>query len=280
MSRDILVIKEYGYTVELSNGGGLRKENPAPANLQKRDMRCLFTGCQKHTTNKSGLCTKHNKLFDDYNKRRKTKEFKNQPIERRNRLDDQWPGLIHSKDWLGRLITPGKTREDCLTDAPRHSDITEALVNWMNKSGSGRIKKMDAFIQDVLKRVVGNVPDATTLQKNVNSRIRGTMTPKKLVKMTKDLVIKHFPKNEFGRTKVDFGRYKQREIKDLPIRVAAALLVLAYACEEANRGDFWFSRRHPSYKPRRGSAYMPSVYYFLRRHTNANKEQARMCLKS
>lgn len=276
---DVEVVKEGSYTVELSNRGGLRKENPAPANLKKSDMECVFLECHERTTNKNGLCTEHGKLFKEYMDSRKTREFKDKPVRERNQLDDQWTPLIHSRDWLGRLITPGGNREDSLTDAPRHSDITEALIGWMDKD-DGRMKRMDGFIKDTLEHIVGKVPDATTLQKNIDGKMSGVLTPDELVKMTIKIVDNHFPKSEFSKTLINFGIYKEKEIKDIPIRVVAAMLVLAYACEEANRGDFWFSKRNPSYKHRRGSAYMPSVYYLLRRHTNATKEQASMCLKS
>jgi len=280
---DAKVLEEGGYVVELSNRGVLRKWNPAPANLEKAEIKCLFTECHVLTRNMAGLCTEHIKEYKAYKKERNEKGKKNVwkslPIKTKNGQDDQWPSLIHSRDWIGRLIPPDKTREDCLTDAPRHTDIAEALIRWMNKD-TGRMNRMDDFIQAVLEKIVGNVPHATQLQDNYEGKSRKGLTPDDIVKMTIGLVEKHFPKNEFGETRLDFGRYKERELKDLPIRVAAALLILAYACEEANRGDYWFALNNPKYKHKQASAYMPSVYYLLRRHTKATVGQATMCLKS
>lgn len=275
---DAVVLEEGGYVVELSNRGSLRKWNPAPANVKKASIKCLFAECHKLTTNKSGLCSEHSKEYKRYKESRKGKEWKNYSKEKKNQLDDKWPGLIHSKDWLGRLIPPGKTRGDCLTDAPRHTAIAEALVKWMGQD-ENRLDVMDGFIRDVLERIVGNVPHATQLQDNYEGKSNEGMTPEDIVNMSRELVDKHFPKSTFGETRLGFGVYKGREINDLPIRIAAALLILAYACEESNRGDYWFALKNPEYKPRQGSAYMPSVYYFLRRHTRATVEQATMCLK-
>jgi hypothetical protein len=160
--------------------------------------------------------------------------------------------------------------------APPHYKITEWLISWAkNKMGESGFLKLDQFFNELLENVVGKIPDATTLQECVESNIKDSRIPRpeKIVEMVRGLVDKHFPLEEFSDVAV--GENK------VPIRIAAALVAIAYVCEESNRGDLWWFNFHkPKYgKPKRGSAYMPFVYYLLRRHTNITPEQARMCLK-
>jgi len=249
---DTLVMEEGGFKVELSNRGGKPKFNPNPQNLEKKLVECKYPGCNVTTRTIFGLCKKHN----TYGGRKK---------------------ILHIKDWFGRIIPPGLRREQCLIDILPHYTITEMLVKWMGDE-EGKKKVMDDFMDDVLNNIVSNVPDATTLQKNINGEIEDAMTPGDLVEMTRRLVDKHFKKEEYDGVKLPGGSFRGKSLDDIPIRIVAATLIIAYACEESNRGDAWFCKinnRASTF----GNAYMPSVYYFLRRHTKATKQQARMCLK-
>jgi hypothetical protein len=65
----------------------------------------------------------------------------------------------------------------------------------------------------------------------------------------------------------------------VPVKVVAAMLALGFAAEEANRGDYWFSKEvlgQPE-KSHYASAYMSATYYFLRR-AGANVDQATMTI--
>jgi hypothetical protein len=247
---DKIVLKEGGYTVELTNQGNKLMFNPNPQNIEKNEVKCIVDGCNETTRNMYALCTEHNK-------------------EKKN-------NCRHTADWFGRVIPLNCTREDVQNDVLPHSKITEILIKWMNNEEKKRI--MDDFINDVLKSIVGEVPDATTLQKNLNGELEYVMTPNDLIEMVKNIIDRHFPKNVYDVVKLDGGKFKNKSLSKIPIRIAAALLILAWACEESNRGDALFCKVHDR-KSKYGNAYMPSVYYFLRRYTNASEEQARICLK-
>lgn len=269
-----IILSEGGYALEFSNVGRLPKGNPNPINYEGKECICKSeeryidkngqeayrpTGCKNVTKSIFGVCKDH-------------KKAKFRPL--------------HSVDWIGRIIPPGYTREDCLTDAPAHWYITEMLVKWMG-TDKLHMNTMDKFIADLLDGnelgIVAKIPDATTLEFNLENGINGEESPLGVVKKIKELIDMHFPKEKFGEITLDGGMYHSKSLKNVPIRIIAGLLAVASACEESNRGDAWFYAKHKEYlskkKPRQASAYMSSVYYFLRRYTKATEAQARMSLK-
>jgi hypothetical protein len=243
------VINENGYTIELSNQGNKPKFNPNQRNLEKKEVFCMV--CHKKTRNMFTLCAEHNK---------EKKKFH-----------------IHDADWFARLIPPGYKRDDVLVDVLPHSQITEILIRWMKKDAD-RERIMDGFVKDVLTSIVGNIPDATMLQKNIYEKMNNMMGPDDLIGLVQGLIDKHFPKDDYGSILLDGGRFKGKSLANIPIRVVAGLLILAWACEECNRGDAFFCKTN-NRESKYGNAYMPSVYYFLRRYTNATEKQTRICLK-
>lgn len=252
-----VVLSEMGFTVEFSNQGNKLMFNPNPQNLEKRRVPCFI--CGRMTNTIYGLCTKHNQK----NKKKGYKDCRKE--------------IKHIADWFARLIPPGYRRNQVLVEIMPHPQITEILIKWMKKNKK-REKIMDNFVKDVLESIVGNVPDATYLQKSLRGEITDITTPDNLVEMTKQLVNKHFPKKDYSKVRLDGGTFKGKSLANIPIRIVATLLILAWACEESNRGDAWFckiNKRESKY----GNAYMPSVYYFLRRYTKATAKQARICLK-
>lgn len=246
------------YILEFSNRGGKQHEDPTPVNFRGASIGCRVAGCPKTTRSLMGFCPEHNS---------------------KKKL---WPK--HKADWIGRLIPPGYTREQCLTDAPAHFTIAEMLIKWMDKDPAKRAR-MDAFVSDLLDgspdvRIAESIPDATTLQKNLEDKVVGLDSPKGVVEKIRRAVDKHFPESDFGSTVLDGPTYRKKSLARIPIRIVAAMLVTAYAAEESNRGDAWYIRKHDvKSEPKRASAYMPSVYYLLRRHTGASEGQARMSLK-
>jgi hypothetical protein len=246
------------YVLEFSNRGRKQHENPTPVNFGGATISCRVAGCPKNTRSLMGFCTEHNA---------------------KKKL---WPK--HRADWIGRLIPPGYTREQCLTDAPAHFTIAEMLVRWMGKDPARRAR-MDAFVSDLLDgpadvRIAESIPDATTLQENLEGGVKGPESPQGVVEKVRRAVDKHFPESEFSGTILDGPTYRGKPLARIPIRIVAAMLATAYAAEESNRGDAWYIKKHGvKSEPRRASAYMPSVYYLLRRHTGASEGQARMSLK-
>lgn len=247
---DKIVLEEDGFKVELSNHGNKFMFNPNPQNLEGKEVKCFV--CGKTTTTIYGLCTEHNNA-------KGRKEIK------------------HNADWFGRIIPKGYNREDSQNDILPHYQITEILIKWMG-SNEERKKLMDEFVDDILKNIVGNIPDASTLQKNIDGKMKDVMTADDLIMLVNRLVDKHFPKARYENVRLNGGNFKGKSLANIPIRTVASLLILAWGCEESNRGDAWFCKvkgRESKY----GNAYMPSVYYFLRRCTDASEKQARMCLK-
>jgi hypothetical protein len=133
-----------------------------------------------------------------------------------------------------------------------------------------------------------------------------------------DLVNTHFPENEYSNTVLP-GRVFEKQVRqdiriektggqdvlgelatnsatsetgkkvmrhkiplrNVPIRVVAALALVGLACEESNRGDLWFATTYrDGIGSARASIYMPIAYYLLRRYTDASDKQARMSLKT
>jgi len=244
------VLNEGGFKVILSNQGKKLMFNPNPRNENKKEVPCLV--CGKLNKNKYALCTEHNK-----NKKENHR---------------------HIVDWVGRIVPPGYDLDDVKDDVLNHYRITEILIKWMKEDGK-RNKVMDDFIDDVLNKTVGNVPDATTLQKSYEGEIKNVWTPDDLVKVVRDLVDKHFPEKEYkSEKKLEGIKFRGKKLHDIPIRIVVALLILAWTCEESNRGDAWFCKINKK-ESKYGNAYMPSVYYFMRRYTNASEKQAEMCLR-
>ena len=261
------VIDEGRFQVEFSNQGKKPHDNPCPFNPEGKKIRCRWTGCSRETRAMMGLCPEHNK--GKY--RRKIK---------------------HPVDWIGELKTPEPKplrpmKTGALTlkaYAPAHSETTELLITWMNKDAT-RESIMDRFISKALEALVGNIPDATSLQSNLETG-EGEQ-PAEVIKKIMAPVDSCFPLASYGSECIPNIRIRLSEppvelVADIPIRVIAALLVTGFACEEINRGDYWCYKKSgldPS-KSTRASVYMSAVYYFIRRHTNATPKQARMSLRT
>ena len=246
------------YLLEFSNRGRKQHENPTPVNFLSIRIKCRVEGCPRLTSSILGICTEH---------------------QAKKKL---WPK--HTADWIGRLIPPTFTREECLTDAPAHFTIMEILVQWMGKEQNRRAR-MDSFVSDLLDgpvevRVAESIPDSTSLQENLEKEASGGDSPDGIVEKIRRVVDLHFPASEFEGILLEGPNYRGRNLTQLPIRIAAGMVVAAYSAEEANRGDAWYIKKHQvKTEPKRASAYMPSVYYFLRRYTGASQTQARMSLK-
>ena len=256
------VIKEGGFVVELSNKGDLKKENPNPLNYKGETIKCKFPGCTKTLHNKFGTCS----------------------VEHRK----------HPVDWIGRIFKKEEAGENHKYKPPYHYVITESLIKWADNRNE-RIELLDKFMNDVWEKISSMIPDATTLQDIYEGRVPESedyQGPGKIVQLVNLIVDTHFPKDEWGTEKIDLTVFKKPEnpngpnikvtLEDVPIRIIATLLVVAYACEEANRCDAWFYKVNDLgiENSKRASVYMPAVYYLLRRHTKATLGQGRKSLVS
>jgi hypothetical protein len=249
-----VVLSEGGFTVELSNQGKKPKFNPNLQNLEKKEVDCLGPGCHNRTKNMDAICTECRKKAKGKNRVR----------------------VIHTVDWFGRIIPPGYTRKQCFLDVLPHSQMSESLIEWIG-SDKERGKAIDYFVDCVLDEIVSVIPDASSLQLIFERKKEG-FSPGGFVALVKKIVDAHFPKSKYSKEYVTLKKFKGKQLDKVPIRVLAAALVIGVGCEESNRGDAWFSKKH-GLESTYANAYMPLAYYILRRHTKANPNQAKMCIR-
>ena len=246
------VLNEHDFIVEFSNRGGLPKDDHCRyRNPEKRYIRCAVSGCLNKTKSRQGVCTEH---MGDY----------------------KWQK--HKRDWLARIIPPGGTREQYLTNAPGFGDLTEILIGWVNLDKKKQ-ERLDGFFFDVMDIVPGGIPDSTSLQESFEKNGVDIMEPEEIVSMVQETVDKHFPPSEFMDVLVENYNIKIEQ-ESIPLRMMAALLQLGYICEEANRGDRWYKTRIG--KPqdiRNAGCFMSAGYYLYRRYTKATPKQTRMALR-
>ena len=258
---------EKGYTAVFSNKGRLRKFNPTPVNYEEASWRpftkCLVEGCGRPTKNRWGLCSgNHHERWAEIKTRR----------GRRTEVEWGWVDmdrLDHVVDWKGVLREDASGRE---ISAPEHSGIARVLLDWMQGSDS-RADFLDKFVRDVLRNhVVGKVRDSTTMQLEFEA---GKDPAGELVRELAEVVQKHFSKTD---DYVDWQREQEGLFEKVPLKSVAAIMALAFASEEANRNDLWFMKNvlglgeeDSAY----ASAYMSSVYFYVRR-AGATHKQALM----
>jgi hypothetical protein len=250
---DALVLEEAGYKVEFSNRGEKPKKiyylyrNPEKALLKCAAPKCAYT-----TRARSGVCPAHREEYE-------------------------W--MMHKVDWISRIIPPGSRREEYLTNAPGFGDLTESLWLWTNGSAD-KVDKLTEFFNDCMKWVPGEIPDASTLQAANEGKAKGIMTAVDIVESARYIVESHFPKSTFHDTRVKNLAIIKDQVGDVPLRLVAALLYLAYVCEEANRGDLWNKKRQRAgTEAAYGGCFMSAGYFLYRRYTTATQKQIRMCLK-
>ena len=255
---DALVLSEAGYKVEFSNRGKKPHDNPAPANPDKEDMPCILSplnGCPNRTSRTDGLCRNH-----------APKEEESRPkVVRR-----------HWADWIGRIIPPGMSREQCLTWAPAHVTTIEKLIEWMEADRKAREAALEGFVTDLMGSLKGKVPDSTTMQGDLEDpKSHGAMASD-IVRRTKKMVNAHFPAARYaGEVAEKPWKYNKVKMEKIPVRVLGALLMLGVASEEANRGDLWaYTKMGRPSASSRASVYMPMAYYYLRVHLGATRSQA------
>ena len=248
------VLSEQGFVVEFSNRGNKLHVDPGRyRNPEKKQVQCAVCECSKNTTSRYGVCGEH----------RKQEKHK-------------W--MIHKKDWLARIIPPGSSREQFLTNAPSFYDLTDILIKWA-KSDVKKQERLDGFFFDIIDKIPGEIPDSTSLQDALEKKETGIIKPEEIILQIQETVDKHFPPMQFKGVFVENFKIKINH-KRIPLRIIAALLQLAYICEEANRGDRWYKTRIG--KPedsRRAGCFMSAGHYLYRRYTKATSNQARMSLR-
>lgn len=246
------VLSEQGFVVEFSNRGNRLHADPGRyRNPGKKKVQCAVCEFPKRkTTSQYGVCKEH--------------------------IKHKW--MIHKKDWVARIIPPGSSREQFLTKPPSFRDLTDMLIEW-TKSDVKKQERLDGFFFDIIDKIPGAIPDSTSLQDALEKKETGIVKPEEIILQVQETVDKHFPPTQFKEAFVENFKIKINH-KRIPLRIIAALLQLAYICEEANRGDRWYKTRigKPEDSERAG-CFMSAGHYLYRRYTKATSDQARMSLK-
>jgi len=202
------------------------------------------------------------------------RERKKHPVKKKN---------LHAVDWVAFFVPPSFKTEDCRTWVPMHSWSIERLLQWSRTTGDWA--RADGLVDEAIKSFAGKVPDSTSLQEAHEGKLKGTMTPDGIVAEIRRIADSQFPAVTYDGSVESLAKYKNKfmagpvEVR-LPIRVVAALVCAAFACEEANRGDMWY-RNFYKYKgkPKIAGCLMAEGVYLYRRYTNASIDQIATVLR-
>jgi len=202
------------------------------------------------------------------------RERKKHPIKKTN---------FHAVDWVAFFVPPSYNIEDCRTWVPMHSWSIERLLQWSKAKGDW--SRADAMVDEAIKSFAGKVPDSTSLQEAYEGRLPGAITPDIIVTEIRRTVDKQFPVTLFEGSVTPLAKYKNKFMTSsvevhLPIRIVAALVCAAFACEEANRGDMWYRNFHKyKGKPKIAGCLMAQGVYLYIRYTNASIDQIATVLR-
>lgn len=202
------------------------------------------------------------------------REKKKHPVKKKN---------LHLVDWVAFFVPSNYNMKDCLTWVPMHSWSIERLIQWSKVTKDW--VQADGLVDEAIKNFAGKVPDSTSLQEAYEGRLHGVMTPNDILSEIRRLVDKWFPTAKFDGSLTPQSKYKNKFIASpvqvsLPIRVVAALVCAAFACEEANRGDTWYRKFH-NYKgkPTLAGCFMAQGVYLYKRYTSASIDQIATVLR-
>lgn len=157
---------------------------------------------------------------------------------------------VHEHDLFLEVQNPGGTS----INAPAHKDIIDALIEW----SSSRNYNLLPLFSSISFNTLGNVPDVSTLSGEVVHA--GVIVPRlKDVFDALLLVVDNFlpTSNNSSHQPLKTAR------GDIPAIVLAHIFIGLLVCEEANRGDRWFSRmvRKDESKTTQLGAAMPIAYF-------------------
>jgi hypothetical protein len=142
-------------------------------------------------------------------------------------------------------------------NAPAHKDIIDALIEW----SSSRNFNLLPLFSCISFNTLGNVPDVSTLS--------GKVVHAGIVVPTLDFVFDALllVVDNFFPTSNNSSHQPLKTAKgNIPAVVLAHIFIGLLVCEEANRGDRWFSRlvRKDESKTTQLGAAMPIAYFAAR----------------
>jgi hypothetical protein len=142
-------------------------------------------------------------------------------------------------------------------NAPLHLEIVDKLIEWAGT----RNFNLTPLFQDISFNILGNIPDVSTLS---GDTVHNGFAPPTLQNLVNDVILivnNHLP---------DFNNSSYQPLSTKQGLIPARILALTFAglvlCEEANRGDPWFSRiiRKEEFQTEMLGGAMPIGYFAAR----------------
>lgn len=157
---------------------------------------------------------------------------------------------MHQHDLLLNLANPAGSS----VNVPMHKEIIDALILWSSTRNFGLLP----FFSSLSFNTLGNVPDVTTLAGGVSHP--GIIIPT-IDYIYDSLII--VADNFFPRTNNSSYQPLETTNGKIPAIVLAHTFIGLLICEEANRGDRWFSRvvRGDESTSKALGAAMPIAYF-------------------
>lgn len=144
---------------------------------------------------------------------------------------------LHIVDWACRLtVGEGKAKM-----RQRFFSLQESLVLleplFLLERETELLIKM---VEEITKRVVPDLCDASTLQASWAGKIENVQNPENIVDKVSIIINKYFPseryKDKYISSNIVFDLLPSKGIR---IRLAVAVLVTSYCCEVLNKGTAW-----------------------------------------
>ncbi len=159
----------------------------------------------------------------------------------------------HQHDLFLELTDPsGQT-----VSVPAHKEIIDALILWSSTRNFGLLP----FFASLSFNVLGNVPDVTTLYKDIIHEGVSYQSMNNIYDALLLVIDNYFPRS---------NNSSLQPLKTAKSKIPAIVLAHTFAglliCEEANRGDRWFNRvvrKDESTTTQLGAA-MPIAYFATR----------------
>ena len=149
----------------------------------------------------------------------------------------------HIVEWTARLHV-GEGKRNMKSRVFSLRDALHEISGYCRTMES--YQEIISFLEAIVGDLHGELCDASTLQAVWVGRIYDVAGPEDVAEKLSALIDTHFPKPEFHDERVPrSGRFDLIPAKGLRIRLAAALVGTAYACELINRDSSW-ARKNPT----------------------------------
>jgi hypothetical protein len=147
-------------------------------------------------------------------------------------------GVVHPVGWTARLYVgegKGVMRKAAVDFEAALTDL-EQIVHIDPKAGRRNFVKLVTLIRD---KLVGTVPDASTLQAVWTQQVRDQIGPEEVSDILRDIVNTSFPAETYAEIKIRPSCISISPPSGIRVRILAGLAAAAAAAELANRDGNW-----------------------------------------